>query len=142
MRIRSIIFLTALASIGAAGCASSPSGSTTGAQQSAQPTPARRGSRDRITSDELATVDAQNALQAIQRLRPSFLQTRGGGSSSLTQGAQDVVVYVDQTRMGGPSTLAQIQITDVKEIQYLNASDATQRYGTGHSAGAIVVIRK
>ena len=141
MRIRSIMFLSALASIAAVGCASSSSGST-GAQQSAQPTPVRRGSRDRITADELATVDAQNALQAVQRLRPSFLQTRGGAASSLTQGAQDVVVYVDQTRMGGPSTLAQIPITDVKEIQYLNASDATQRYGTGHSAGAIIVIRK
>jgi TonB-dependent Receptor Plug Domain len=142
MRNRSIISLMALASIGMVGCASSPSSSTAGAQQSAQSSAPRRGSRDRITSDELATVDAQNALQAIQRLRPSFLQTRGGASSSLSQGAQDVVVYVDQTRMGGPSTLAQIPITDVKEIQYLSASDATQRYGTGHSAGAIVVIRK
>jgi hypothetical protein len=142
MRIRAIIFLTALASMGMVGCASSSSGTASGAQQSAQPTTARRGSRDRITAEELATVDAQNALQAIQRLRPSFLQTRGGASSSLSQGAQDVVVYVDQTRMGGPSTLSQIQIADVKEIQYLSASDATQRYGTGHSAGAIVVIRK
>jgi hypothetical protein len=61
---------------------------------------------------------------------------------SITQGPQDVVVYVDQTRMGGPSTLAQIPITDVKEIQYLSATDATQRYGTGHGAGAIIVIRK
>ena len=84
----------------------------------------------------------QNALQAVQRLRPNFLQTRGGASSSITQGPQDVVVYVDQTRMGGPSTLAQIPITDVKEIQYLNGTDATQRYGTGHGSGVIIVIRK
>ena len=63
-------------------------------------------------------------------------------SSSITQGPQDVVVYVDNTRMGGPATLAQIPITDVKEIQYLNGTDATQRYGTGHGSGAIIVIRK
>jgi hypothetical protein len=44
--------------------------------------------------------------------------------------------------MGGPGTLAQIPITDVKEIQYLNGPDATQRYGTGHGSGAIIVIRK
>lgn len=142
MRIRPIIFLTALAGIGMVGCASS-SGGTAATQQSTQPSTTRtRGSRDRITSDDLANLDVQNALQAVQRLRPNFLQTRGGATSSLTQGAQDVVVYVDQTRMGGPSTLAQIPITDVKEIQYLSPTDATQRYGTGHGAGAIVVIRK
>ena len=84
----------------------------------------------------------QNALQAVQRLRPNFLQTRGGATSSITQGPQDVVVYVDQTRMGGPNTLAQIPITDVKEIQYLNGTDATQRYGTGHGSGVIIVVRK
>ena len=51
-------------------------------------------------------------------------------------------MYVDQTRMGGPNTLAQIPITDVKEIQYLNGTDATQRYGTGHGSGVIIVVRK
>ena len=140
MRIHPVAFVAALA-LAVPGCASSPSGASGASQQSQSPTRVR-GSRDRITSEELANIDVQNALQAVQRLRPNFLQTRGGASSSITQGPQDVVVYVDQTRMGGPSTLAQIPITDVKEIQYLSATDATQRYGTGHSAGAIIVIRK
>jgi hypothetical protein len=135
------IFLLATLAIVSAGCASSPAGTSAASQQSQTPTRSR-GQRDRITAEDLATIDAQNALQAVQRLRPQFLQTRGGASSSITQGPQDIVVYVDQTRMGGPSVLAQIPITDVKEIQYLNASDATQRYGTGHASGAIVVIRK
>jgi outer membrane cobalamin receptor len=84
----------------------------------------------------------QNALQAVQRLRPNFLQTHGGMSSSMTLGPQDVVVYVDNTRMGGPSALSQIPITEVKEIQYLNGPDATQRFGTGHGSGAIIVTRR
>ena len=140
MQTRSFIVLFTLAA--AAGCASSPGGSsTTGAAASSSPNRVR-GSRDRITAEELATIDVQNALQAVQRLRPNFLQTRGAGSSSITQGPQDIVVYVDQTRMGGPGTLSQIPITEVKEIQYLNATDATQRFGTGHGAGAIIVVRK
>ena len=98
------------------------------------------GSRDVITSEELNGIDVQNAYQAVQRLRPNFLQTRG--NVSITQGAQPVVVYVDETRMGGPSALQQIPIAEVKEIRYLNSSDATQRYGTGHTSGAIVVLRK
>ena len=101
-----------------------------------------RSARDLITSEELAKLDVQNALDAVRRLRPNFLQTHGGLSSSITQGPQDVVVYVDNTKMGGPASLAQIPLTDVKEIQYLNGPDATQRYGTGHGSGAIIVIRK
>lgn len=139
MKIRSFCVVAGMLAVAAIGCASSGARGASGAtQQSSR----QRGQRDRITSEELATIDVQNALQAVQRLRPNFLQTRGGASSSLTQGPQDVVVYVDQTRMGGPSTLAQIPITDVKEIQYLNGTDATQRYGTGHGSGVIIVIRK
>jgi hypothetical protein len=137
MKIRSFGLIAAVL-LAAPGCASSTAGGSSATQQSSRP----RTQRDRITSEELATIDVQNALQAVQRLRPNFLQTRGGASSSITQGPQDVVVYVDQTRMGGPSTLAQIPITDVKEIQYLNGTDATQRYGTGHGSGVIIVIRK
>jgi hypothetical protein len=140
MKIRSFSLIAALVVAGAPGCASSPSGAS--ASQQSQQASARRGSPDRITQDELATIDVQNALQAVQRLRPSFLQNRGGASSSITQGPQDVVVYVDQTRMGGPNALAQIPISDVKEIQHLSGTDATQRYGTGHGSGVIIVIRK
>lgn len=137
MKIRSFRLIAALVVAAAPGCAASSAASGTSQQSSS-----RRGSPDRITQDELATIDVQNALQAVQRLRPSFLQNRGGASSSITQGPQDVVVYVDQTRMGGPQTLSQIPITDVKEIQHLNGTDATQRYGTGHGSGVIIVIRK
>ena len=140
MITRSSLIIAAVVAFVTAGCASSPAGSGA-TQQSSSPSRAR-SSRDVITQEELAKVDVQNALDAVRRLRPSFLQTHGGMTSSITQGGQDVVVYVDNTKMGGPSTLAQIPITDVKEIQYLNGTDATQRYGTGHGSGAIIVIRK
>ena len=136
MRIRSSFLVLALSAASIAACASSSSGST--ATQQSRP----RTSRDVITAEELATIDAQTALQAIQRLRPNFLQTRGGASMSINSGPVDIVVYVDQTRMGGPSSLSQIPVTEIREIRYLNATDATQRYGTGHGAGAIIVTRK
>lgn len=142
MATRSMLIIAAVVIASVPGCASSPAAASGATQQSASSSSRSRGSRDVITQEELAKVDVQNALDAVRRLRPSFLQTHGGMSSSITQGPQDVVVYVDNTRMGGPSTLAQIPITDVKEIQYLNGPDATQRYGTGHGSGAIIVIRK
>jgi outer membrane cobalamin receptor len=137
-----MLIIAAVVVVGVPGCASSPAGGSGATQQSTSSSTRSRGARDVITQEELAKVDVQNALDAVRRLRPSFLQTHGGLSSSISQGPQDVVVYVDNTRMGGPSTLAQIPITDVKEIQYLNGPDATQRYGTGHGSGAIIVIRK
>jgi outer membrane cobalamin receptor len=137
-----MLIIAAVVVAGLPGCASSPAAASGATQQSTASPSRSRGSRDVITQEELAKIDVQNALDAVRRLRPSFLQTHGGASSSITQGPQDVVVYVDNTRMGGPSTLAQIPITDVKEIQYLNGPDATQRYGTGHGSGAIIVIRK
>ena len=140
MKTHSLLVAAAVV-VGASGCASSPAGAPGPSQQSSSPSRSR-SSRDLITSEELAKLDVQNALDAVRRLRPNFLQTHGGQSSSITQGPQDVVVYVDNTKMGGPASLAQIPITDVKEIQYLNGPDATQRYGTGHGSGAIIVIRK
>jgi TonB-dependent Receptor Plug Domain len=142
MKNRSLCLVAALVVAVVPGCASSSSGAAGSPSASQQSATHNRGARDRITAEDLATIDVQNALQAVQRLRPNFLQNRGGASTSITQGKQDVVVYVDQTRMGGPNTLSQIPITDVKEIQHLNGTDATQRYGTGHGSGVILVIRK
>ena len=137
--IRARVISLAVALVLASACASSSTSGASGTQQQAQQ--ARpRGSRELITADELATIDVQNALQAVQRLRPNFL--RFPGAMSITQGQAAVVVYVESTRMGGPEMLQQIPITEVKEIRYLSATDATQRFGTGHTAGAIIVTRK
>jgi hypothetical protein len=131
------VYAAVVASLFAAACASSPAG---GASATQAPRP--RSQYNRITEEELAKIDVENALQAVQRLRPNFLQSHGGETTSITQGPQYVVVYVDQTRMGGTSALAEIPITEVKEIQYLTGPEATLRFGTGHTAGAIIVIRK
>jgi hypothetical protein len=57
-------------------------------------------------------------------------------------GAMTVMVYVDGTKMGGVQELKRIPAQDVREIRFLSASDAQQRYGTGHAAGAIQVTLK
>lgn len=139
MTTRSLLIISA-ALLSAAACASSPAGSPAATQQSSQSS--SHHSNDVLTEEDFAKTDAQTALDAVRRLRPNFLQPHGGESTSLTLGRQDVVVYVDNTRMGGPSFLAQIPINEVKEIQYLNGTDATQRFGTGHGSGAIIVTRK
>ena len=114
---------------------------TAGACGSARtPSTAIRNS-DVITAEELERSNVGSAYHVIERLRPRFLRVRG--PSSVTNAAADrVVVYVDNTRMGYVDVLHDMQSSDILEIRYLNASDATSRFGTGHTAGAILVTRK
>ena len=134
--LRPSLFVLAAAIVSA--CASSPASGPT--QSSSTPSPsAPRIRSDVITAEELAKIDAPNALLAVQRLRPQFLQTRG---QTTIMSSSTIQVYVDGTRMGGPESLQQINTTDIKEIRWLNSSEATQRFGTGNAQGAIVVTRK
>jgi hypothetical protein len=49
------------------------------------------------------------------------------------------VVYLNGTRYGSVETLRSIHSTSIREIRFLNSSDATTRYGIGHLGGAILV---
>ncbi len=96
---------------------------------------------DVITAEELERSDIGSAYQAIERLRPRFLRVRG--PSSIQDPAADrVVVYVDNSRIGYADVLRDMQASEIREIRYLNAGEATSRFGTGHAAGVILVTRK
>ena len=89
---------------------------------------------DRRVQHDCLAVDAQSRL--LWRFPPRRLEMEPIRDSILAvSGALDL-------SMGGPDMLQQIPITEFKEIRYLSATDATQRFGTGHTAGAIIVTRK
>jgi outer membrane cobalamin receptor len=131
---REILLVSVL--VGLAACASKPSSEAT----PGQPAPAQRGSTNVITQAEIERTAATTVLEVIERLRPNYLQTRG--AISMTQKDVGVVVYADGTLLGDVSALSRISAADVKRIEYLSASEATQRYGTGHVHGAILITRK
>jgi len=94
--------------------------------------------RDIITRDEIERLNVSNALEVVERLRPEFL--RGRGRVSIEQpDAQFPVVYVNGVRAGRLDALHSITASDVHEIRYISAADATTRYGTGHTGGVIEV---
>jgi len=78
-------------------------------------------------------------MDAIRRLRPDWLRVRGATS---TASGASIVVYVDGIRVGGTEALGSMSIEGVVELRRLSPTDATTRWGTGHSAGAIEVIRR
>ncbi len=100
---------------------------------------APRSSTDLITSAELATVPQSDLYAAIQQLRPSFFQTRGVTSPGVGTAPEVIQVYVNGIHKGGLETLHQLSAIDIKDVLRLSATEATQRYGTGHTMGAIVV---
>ena len=99
-----------------------------------------------ISMEEIVESSASNAYEVIQRLRPNFLRTRGAvhGTPGATNAVEmvDLVVYLNENRLGGSDQLRQISTTDIKEIRYFNSSEATTKWGTGHSAGAIQVVSR
>lgn len=90
------------------------------------------GDPDVITREQIAALDVTYAIDAVRRLRPSWLRSRGGID-------EEPVVYVDAARRGGTRALATISVEIVEDIRYLSGPDATTRLGTGHRGGAIMV---
>jgi hypothetical protein len=52
------------------------------------------------------------------------------------------LVYVDGVRSGDFSYLESLRIEEVERVRFINARDATTRWGTGHPGGAIEVFLK
>jgi hypothetical protein len=132
------------AALGVGACASSGTASQTADPQTTAVSAPNRPRRDPnvITAEELAARPTLTARQAIEQLRPQFLRVRGTTTLGNAQ-SQDVIwVYVDGTRMGTLEVLNNIGVHEVREIRYLSPSEATNRYGTGHVQGAILVTRK
>lgn len=123
------------------GCGGGGSGS---AAQPETGTRTTRGSSNVITETEIGSSQYQNALEVVSNLRPQMLIPRGAGSDASGLGAASIpiIVYMDDVRLGEPSSLINIPATRVKEIRFLNARDATTRFGTGHSSGVILVTTK
>jgi len=125
---RYVIALFALAlALGLGACAGAASGGTSGGGV--------RRSSNRIDEVELATVAETDVYMAINRLRPAWL--RAGSRGTLPE------ILLDGTpQSGGPEVLRNFRAADVSLLEYMSASDATTRYGTGYTAGAILVTTK
>lgn len=98
------------------------------------------GNPDMLTSEQIEEAGtAINAYVLVQRLRPNWLRTRGRSS---VQNPGELIVYVDGSRRGGASALRQINVVNVESMQFMNANQATLRYGSGHDHGVIEVRLK
>lgn len=94
------------------------------------------GDRNVISRAQLDEHRFTNAYEAVAALRTNWLQTRG--TDSFTQPSQ-VLVYFDDSRLGGIETLRGIAITGISYIRYYDGVAASGRWGLDHGQGVIFV---
>lgn len=102
---------------------------------------------DVITIDEIEVVRNQvsNGMDIVQRLRPTFLRTRGATtmmSGSSSNATPRPMVVLDGSPHGELETLRQISAISIKEIRYLSGTNATTKFGTDYGGGAILVTTR
>lgn len=125
---RSLLVLAMVAAVGTGGCASTSGGGST-----------VRMDPNLITAEELAELRVSNLYDAIQRLRPRWLTVRAQQSLSTPT---SVVVYQNQTQLGGFTALRELGLDAVTSIRYLDgptASASLPGIGTRQVEGAIVI---
>jgi hypothetical protein len=96
--------------------------------------PGPRGDSRSITTADLASATQLNLLDYIVAQRPQWLRGADGRVAP-------VVVYVDDARLGGPSTLRSVTLSTVNFVRYYDAAAAQQKF-TAHDGPVIHVITK
>ena len=97
--------------------------------------------RNRITTDQLASVAVGNAYDAIRNLQPQWLESRGARSLTDMTPAT-AVVFMDGARAGELEFLRSVPINTLAEIRFLPPGEASARYGMGLQRGVIDLISK
>jgi hypothetical protein len=87
-----------------------------------------------VTQQELRQSAQSTVLDFVRANRPQWLRTRGVGAA-----ANPVAVYLDGQRVGGPEQLRGISTEITSGLRYVDGQEATTRWGSGHSNGAILV---
>jgi hypothetical protein len=99
------------------------------------------GSRTVLTQQQLSATNARNLYEAIEKLRPDWLTSRG--PTSVTDDSPSVAsVYINGTMIGKADALRDFAILDVTEVRYWDVGQASARFGMGHPRGVIELSRR
>lgn len=100
---------------------------------------ATRSTSTELTRDEIASINVGNLYDAVQRLRPRWLEVRSERSfNTLTE----VVVFEGNSLLGGPESLRDLTPTSIERLRYVDgvrASATLPGLGSRQVQGAIVI---
>jgi hypothetical protein len=158
MRSLAAVLSSCLMIAAVAACATSGS-STSASTTSAAPTGSSQArvktNPSVITLAEIEAGSYRDAYDVVQRLRPTWftkakstsaqsmggIQVAGGAGVQSGSTGSGLIVYLDNSRMGGTEALKDIPATAIKGLQYMDAATATAKLpGLGSTiiSGAIV----
>lgn len=121
--------LVALIMGSVAACSMSSSGSTASSD------------RNTVSGAELAATNSVTVYEALERVRPQWLNTRGPVSMTDSEEARPNV-YMNGTRVGELEYLREVYVVDVQELRFWSAGEASARFGMGNPRGVIEIIPK
>lgn len=127
-RVSTLVLLVAIAGV-LGGCAST--GGSSGRTRS-----------DILTREEIMTVDVGNLYEAVQRLRPRWLNVRSAGVGAEVT---TIMVYQGQTRLGDLDILRQLPLQAAESLRFLDRSTAQMSLPgnwTQGMVGAIVITTR
>jgi len=93
--------------------------------------------REVITQQEILSHKFENVYDAVEALRPIWLQTRG--TNTLMASSTQVQVFLDSNHLGGVETLSTINLSSVVYIRHYDGVAATARWGLDMGQGVIYV---
>jgi hypothetical protein len=92
-----------------------------------------------LSYDEMSAANVNDAYDAVARLRPQYLHRRGE-TSILLRSQTFINVYIDNMKLGGVEALRGYPIQAIRAVRYFNAAEATYRWGTNNTGGAIQLV--
>ena len=101
--------------------------------------PSTGGGFGDITREELDRDSYGDAYRAIERLRRTWLRRRGAQTAYNPDNRP--AVYVNGVRIEFRE-LSGISDDHIERISLLSPTDATTRFGTNHTAGAIMIVTR
>jgi hypothetical protein len=128
-RVGSRAVVAAFLALVAASCAST--GESSGGE---------RRNTNELLPDEIRAAPVSNLYEAVEQLRPRWLQIRS--VRSLSGGGGEIGVFVNRTHVGGPEVLRSMSVDGVARLRYLDGPAASAQFrsagGDGFPGGIIV----
>lgn len=98
-----------------------------------------RGDRNSVTQAQLAATNSQNLYDALEKLRPEWLSSRG--PTSVSNATPTIAsVYMNGQMLGKIDSLREVRVLDVTSVRFWPAAQASARFGMGHPRGVIEIV--
>jgi len=102
--------------------------------------PREAGRTDRLTQADIGDTAYSDLYEFVLAKRASWLRPRG--RDSLVGNPSQVVVYVDDVRVGGVEALRTVHPMEIEYVRYFDPIQASSRWGFDHGSGAIYVVTR